>query len=72
MTEFRLEDTPEKIEEEAKALFREYMAQFTEEDFQEEGFEAYMLAHGSDELKRYYRWRAKLQAEAEREGVMIG
>lgn len=72
MTEFRLEDTPEKIEEEAKALFREYMAQFTEEDFQEEGFETYMLAHGSDELKRYYHWRAKLQAEAEREGEMIG
>lgn len=73
----RFEDPPEEIEKEASHLFRKYLNQFSDgdelsEDFSEDGFDEYMLAHGSDKLKRYYRRIQKLRAEAERDGVMIG
>ena len=73
MTHYRLEDPPEEIEKEARRLLQEYFNQFSDDDeIPEGGVAEYRYAHASKELKAYLDDIAKLRAEAERDGVMIG
>ena len=73
MTHYRLEDPPEEIEKEAYDLAQEYLGQFGDDDeIPDNGIYEYQYAHASPELKAEFDCIAKLRAEAERDGVMIG